>query len=92
MILRGFPKDSVVILHGNFPQRAGEDVWLFWAGINGACKQVRCSKVESLKPNHSPRVEPLESSRVTRVGLSRITRDKSSRITRDESSRGTQFR
>ncbi len=38
VILRGFPKDSVVILQGNFLQRAGGDVWLFWAGVNGACK------------------------------------------------------
>ncbi len=38
MILRGFPKDGVVISHGNFPQRAGGDAWLFWAGVNGAYK------------------------------------------------------
>ncbi len=38
VVLRGFHKDSVVMLHGNFPQRAGGDVWLFWAGVNGACK------------------------------------------------------
>ncbi len=69
MILSGFPKDSMAILHRNFPQRAGGDLWLFWAGINGACKQVRCSKVESLKSNHSPRDESLESSRVTQVEL-----------------------